>query len=96
VIARDRVIGKARAKTFAALCGPYSLRSPMPNSMGFEPTLSQKARKDGDWPICVKGETPTSVRVCGTVDGQPFLSNFLIAPDEVKKAGLENETGLDL
>jgi hypothetical protein len=35
-------------------------------------------------------ETNKSVRVRRTSDGQPFLSNFLIAPDEVKKAGLEN------
>jgi hypothetical protein len=59
------------------------------------PTLSQKARKDGTANLRHR-ETNESVRVCGTVDGQPFLSNFLIAPDEVKKAGLENETGLDL
>jgi len=41
-------------------------------------------------------ETGKSVRVRSAVDGQPFLANFLIAPDEVKESGLENEAGLDL
>jgi len=59
------------------------------------PTLSQKARKDGTPNLRHVG-TNKSVRVRGTVDRQPFLSNFLIASDEVKKGGLENETGLDL